>query len=94
MVEIDVMTAYVICSAGSLVGAAMLRLVGERMRSVIATAAWDTGTESAITVTTSVGVVLARGSATLAEAMKRADEALYRAKGDGLNKVQVALNAA
>ena len=70
------------------------RLVAERMRSIIANAAWSAVTQASITVTTSVGVTLVSGSETLDEAMKRADEALYRAKGEGRNQVQVALNAA
>ena len=70
------------------------RLVAERLRAIIATAAWDTVTQARITITTSIGVTLVAGSDTLDEAMKRADEALYRAKGEGRNQVQVALHAA
>jgi diguanylate cyclase (GGDEF)-like protein len=70
------------------------RLVAERMRNAVATADWAMVAQAGVAVTTSVGVTLVKGTETLDEAMRRADDALYRAKGEGRNQVRVALGAA
>lgn len=70
------------------------REVAERLCTAVASAAWRTADQQHMNVTVSVGVALVGESEALDAALKRADEALYRAKRDGRNQVQVALAAA
>jgi diguanylate cyclase (GGDEF)-like protein len=72
----------------------MARQVGERLRSAVADAPWRTLTESSVRATTSLGVTLVAAGESLDDALKRADEALYRAKREGRNQVQLSLSAA
>jgi two-component system cell cycle response regulator len=71
------------------------RAVAERIRERVEADAFQIHNNSrSITVTVSIGVASRRaGDGSPAEMMKRADEALYRAKADGRNRVIVA-NAA
>ncbi len=70
------------------------RLVANRLREVVATAAWHVIVETPLSVTTSVGVTLLVGGESLDDALRRADAALYRAKREGRDQVQVGLAAA
>ena len=70
------------------------RRVAERLRKAIADADWEGSAKLAEGVTVSVGVTLVGPAESLDEALQRADEALYRAKRDGRNQVQVGLRAA
>jgi diguanylate cyclase (GGDEF)-like protein len=70
------------------------RRVAERLRAAVEGVAWTrvAGLDHAVTV--SVGVALAGAGETLDSALQRADEALYRAKREGRNQVQISLMAA
>jgi diguanylate cyclase (GGDEF)-like protein len=70
------------------------REVAERLCTAVASAEWRSAEQQRMQVTVSVGVALVGDSEALDAALKRADEALYRAKRDGRNQVQVALAAA
>lgn len=72
--------------------AALALLVGERLRQKIAAEPFQVPeTDETITVTVSIGVAsLASGEDTPRDLLKRADEALYRAKGAGRNRVAAA----
>ncbi len=70
------------------------RQVAERLREAAAGSAWRAVDGRTMQVTLSVGVALIGHDETLDDAMQRADEALYRAKSDGRNQVQVAIAAA
>ncbi len=70
------------------------RQVAERLREAVATTRWLAVDGRTMTVTLSVGVALMGEHEDLDTALQRADEALYRAKNDGRNQVQVALVAA
>ncbi len=70
------------------------RLVAERLRSAVADAHWADLMPVPLAITVSVGVTLVGPDETLDVALQRADEALYRAKRDGRNQVQVGLRAA
>jgi two-component system cell cycle response regulator len=71
--------------------APLAMLVGERIRQKIATEPFQVGAAGAITVTVSVGVsALQSPSDTPQGLLKRADEALYRAKREGRNRVAAA----
>jgi two-component system, cell cycle response regulator len=63
--------------------------VGERIREAVQAKPFPIhGGRQAITVTVSIGVASRRaGDQSPAQMMKRADEALYRAKGEGRNRV-------
>lgn len=63
--------------------------VAERLRAAIACRAFETGSGS-LRVTASLGLTLLAGEETLEAALQRADEALYRAKGGGRNRVELA----
>ena len=70
------------------------RQAAERLRESIAGAEWHTPTGHPMTVTLSLGVTLVSEDESLEHALVRADEALYRAKNEGRNQVQVGLSAA
>jgi diguanylate cyclase (GGDEF)-like protein len=52
------------------------------------------GANPALAVTVSIGVTLIEAGEALEDALRRADLALYRAKQEGRNQVQVGLRAA
>ncbi|WP_458756710.1 GGDEF domain-containing protein [Afipia sp. TerB] len=58
----------------------------DRLRAIIADLDWST-ISSSMTVTISAGIVMLRPGETPDSALARADAALYRAKGNGRNKV-------
>lgn len=62
-------------------------LAAERLRRRIVSAPYQLGPEVNVPVTLSVGVAAARTDDTSAALLKRADEALYRAKQAGRNRV-------
>jgi two-component system, cell cycle response regulator len=67
---------------------AIAALVAERIRQYTETFPFDCGSGSPIALTTSIGVTSLTGAGDTPEAiLKRADEALYRAKNDGRNRV-------
>jgi len=68
--------------------------LAERLRLAIADAPWTKITNEAIDVTASVGVTLVELGESLDDALRRADAALYRAKREGRNPVQVSVEAA
>ncbi len=70
------------------------RQVAERMREAVAGARWLATDGRVMPVTLSAGVALVGAHETLDAALQRADEALYRAKNEGRNQVQVAILAA
>jgi diguanylate cyclase (GGDEF)-like protein len=70
------------------------RRVAERLRHAVETADWRVGLQLADSVTVSVGVAIVGAAESLDTALKRADEALYRAKRDGRNQCQVGLMVA
>ncbi|MET0210084.1 MAG: GGDEF domain-containing protein [Burkholderiaceae bacterium] len=70
------------------------RRVGERMRQAVEHTVWPDVVPGLAGVTASLGVTLLAGEESLEAALRRADEALYRAKNAGRNQVQVALAAA
>jgi diguanylate cyclase (GGDEF)-like protein len=70
------------------------RAVAERLRLAVEQARWRAipGLETGLTI--SIGVAMAGPGEPLDAALARADDALYRAKRDGRNQVQVSLQAA
>ncbi len=70
------------------------RRASERLRLAVEDMSWDDATTRDTQVTVSVGVALVGPAESLDAALQRADEALYRAKRDGRNQVQVSLVAA
>jgi diguanylate cyclase (GGDEF)-like protein len=70
------------------------RLVAERLRHSVQHAPWSELTHTPAVVSISVGVTLMVDKEPLDSALQRADEALYRAKREGRNRVQVGLSAA
>jgi diguanylate cyclase (GGDEF)-like protein len=70
------------------------RRVAERLREAVAAVDWHGELRLTPGVTVSVGMALVSGDEDLDQALLRADEALYRAKRDGRNQCQVALDAA
>jgi diguanylate cyclase (GGDEF)-like protein len=64
-------------------------VVCERVREMIAGEPIDIGARS-LSVTISIGVAEFRDSESLTSMLARADRALYRAKGDGRNRVELA----
>jgi two-component system cell cycle response regulator len=69
--------------------------VAERLRQRIAAEPFPVGDGASLRVTISVGIAASEGAAETARALlKRADEALYRAKRDGRNRVVLAAAAA
>lgn len=70
------------------------RRASERLRLAVEGVAWSRDAGVRAPVTTSIGVALVGHGETLDSALQRADEALYRAKRDGRNQVQISLSAA
>jgi diguanylate cyclase (GGDEF)-like protein len=70
------------------------RRVSERLRAAVEGVDWKRAAGLDRAVTVSVGVALAGAGETLDAVLQRADEALYRAKREGRNQVQVSLMAA
>ena len=70
------------------------RRASERLRLAVEGVAWTRDAGLRNPVTSSIGVALVGHSETLDSALQRADEALYRAKRDGRNQVQISLAAA
>ncbi len=70
------------------------RLVAERLREAVATTPWRAVDGRPMAVTLSAGVTLIGPREPLDAALRRTDEALYRAKNEGRNQVQVAMEAA
>jgi diguanylate cyclase (GGDEF)-like protein len=73
---------------------AAARRAAERVREAVAGATWQGIDGRTLAVTTSVGVTLVGPIESIDDALRRADDALYRAKRDGRNRVQVGLVAA
>jgi diguanylate cyclase (GGDEF)-like protein len=73
---------------------AAARRVAERLRLAIESAAWSTTVKLAQGVTVSVGVALVSAGSSLEDTLQRADQALYHAKREVRNRVQVSLMAA
>ena len=71
-------------------GLAEARIAAERLRSVVADAPFllEDGTDIAVTV--SVGLAQALPGEGVEAVLRRADQALYTAKNEGRNQVQVA----
>jgi diguanylate cyclase (GGDEF)-like protein len=70
------------------------RLVAERLREAVESADWTQALAKGKRVTASIGVAVASAELGIEDAIAQADQALYRAKHDGRNQVQVALQAA
>ncbi len=70
------------------------RQVSERLRAAIEGADWSATVRMGQGVTVSVGVALVSADGRLEDTLRRADQALYHAKADGRNRVQVSLMAA
>jgi diguanylate cyclase (GGDEF)-like protein len=70
------------------------RRVSERLRMAVEQADWRSIPALGTGITISIGVALAGPGEPLDGALARADEALYRAKRDGRNQVQVSLMVA
>lgn len=70
------------------------RRLAERLRLAIAAAPWAEITHQAISVTLSAGVTLVERGESLDDSLRRADAALYRAKREGRNQVQVGVEVA
>jgi diguanylate cyclase (GGDEF)-like protein len=70
------------------------RRVAERLRLAIEGTDWRAHLELTHGVTVSVGVAMVGPAEDLDAALKRADEALYRAKRDGRNQCQIGLAVA
>ena len=67
---------------------AIATLVAERIRNYTETFPFDIGGDGPVSITTSIGVTTMLGTMdTPQSVLKRADEALYRAKNDGRNRV-------
>jgi diguanylate cyclase (GGDEF)-like protein len=67
------------------------RRVAERLRYAVESAPWYDELRLAEGITVSVGVAMVDRGESLDAALRRADEALYRAKRDGRNQCQVAM---
>lgn len=70
------------------------RRVAERLRLAVAEADWQGSLKLVGKVTVSVGVAIAGPTETFDAVLKRADEALYRAKRDGRDQCQASLAVA
>ncbi|RUO63634.1 GGDEF domain-containing protein [Pseudidiomarina insulisalsae] len=63
--------------------------IAERLRSAIASHAWETNLGHDLRVTISIGVSESKPNETLTRLIKRADNALYISKDEGRNRVTV-----
>tara|TARA_R110002096_G_scaffold171771_5_gene345111 strand:- start:110 stop:1474 length:1365 start_codon:yes stop_codon:yes gene_type:complete len=75
-------------------GMAEAAIASERLRASIAADPFLVGDEMAATVTVSIGFAQARVGEDADALLRRADEALYIAKGEGRNRVEAATTAA
>lgn len=66
-----------------------LQVLAERVRSVLLDKPFVCGS-STITVKASVGVALKREGEGVERTFRRADEAMYRAKSNGRNRIELA----
>ncbi len=66
------------------------RIVAERLRQALAASACRAGAVR-IAVTASIGIATLERGDTLQSAIERADQAMYRAKQEGRNRVEIAL---
>jgi diguanylate cyclase (GGDEF)-like protein len=73
---------------------AAARRVAERLRLAIENADWRPALAIDRSITISIGVAVVGAAGDLGEALARADQALYHAKREGRNRVQVSLVAA
>jgi two-component system cell cycle response regulator len=65
--------------------------IAERMRKAISAKPFNAGVSAAINITVSIGIAALEGAeGSIEELLKRADQALYRAKRDGRNRVVLA----
>jgi diguanylate cyclase (GGDEF)-like protein len=80
-----------VCDTGDV---AVARQVAERLRGAVAAMAMPGSDGRPLALSISVGVAIVTPADTLEQALSRADEALYRAKNAGRNRVEVALIAA
>ena len=64
--------------------------VSERIRNTVSRMRFTTDKESAIAMTTSIGVAMHDGHPDYKHVIRRADEALYQAKSSGRNRVVMA----
>jgi diguanylate cyclase (GGDEF)-like protein len=75
-------------------GMPVARRICERLRAAVASIDWMRAAGIDRKVTISIGVALVRPGETMDAALRRADEALYRAKREGRNRVQVSMMVA
>jgi two-component system cell cycle response regulator len=83
---------FVIVMPGA--GQAEAEAAAERLRAIIAAEPFDLGGGERMKVTVSIGVAQALREEEPESLMRRADQALYRAKADGRNRVEAADQAA
>ncbi|WP_339747284.1 PleD family two-component system response regulator [uncultured Maricaulis sp.] len=83
---------FVIVMPGA--GQAEARIASERLRASIAAEPFLVGDGQTAPVTVSIGFAQARVGEDADALLRRADEALYTAKGDGRNRVEAAANEA
>lgn len=67
--------------------------VAEEMRQTLAGLAIAVGPKAEAGITASIGIARSRGERSMGELLARADEALYRAKHNGRNRVELAYAA-
>jgi diguanylate cyclase (GGDEF)-like protein len=72
---------------------AMSAVLAERLRQKIGEASMAIDSDTALSVTVSIGVAAMQTADSHAEQiLRRADEALYRAKGGGRNRTEIAVD--
>jgi len=65
-------------------------VAAERIRSAVEAARFEDGERDDLRITISIGVSVAGEDASYEDLVRRADEAVYKAKSSGRNRVQVA----
>ncbi|MDF2493824.1 GGDEF domain-containing protein [Sphingomonas sp.] len=73
--------------------AAQAHVIAERIRGALEQTRIDAGGEDALAITASMGVAEHHGHPDQARLIKDADAALYRAKGNGRNRIEIAAAA-